>query len=213
MKLDVSSTALVIVGGWNIHIFTVEWVKRFLLPGENEDLKIEYAQSSPAIETQFISPRISSTDVRIILVGKRLFIEPVKDDDRILDHVQEVALQLADFLPHTPVIGYGVNFAFTEEDYTTELIESIRPNDSVDVQAFGVSITDEEYKRSLLLDGNVLNLTINIRPDSISLRFNFHSDIKSLGEFKSKISATPMRVSKEAAIAFMAEIYGLEIDT
>ena len=72
MRLDIPSTTLAIAGGWNIHIFTVEWVKRYLLPGEKEDLKVEYhAQSRLGLDTQFISPRISSDEVRIVFARQQ----------------------------------------------------------------------------------------------------------------------------------------------
>lgn len=214
MRLDIPSTALVIVGGWNIHIFTAEWVKRYLLPREKEDLKVEYhAQPLLGLDTQFISPRISSDEVRISLLGSKLFFAPVRDEDRILDHLQELAVQLADYLPHTPVTGYGVNVAFTEEVINKDLVDSIRPSDTRDIEEFGVSITDEQYKRSLVLDGNVLNLTVEITADRVGLRFNFHTDIQNLVEFKSIITANPIRASKKKAIDFIAKIYGLELET
>ena len=67
----------------------------------------------------------------MFLLGSKLFFEPVREEDRILDHIQELALQLADYLPHTPVTGYGVNIGFTEEGITKDLVDSIRPVDSV----------------------------------------------------------------------------------
>ena len=213
MRLDIPSTALVIVGGWNIHIFTAEWVKRYLLPGEKEDLKVEYAQSRLGLDTQLISPRISSDEVRFFLLGSKLFLAPVRDEDRILDRIQELAVQLADYLPHTPVMEFGVNVAFTEEVINKDLLDSIRPSDTRGVGEYGVSITDEEYKHGLVLDGNALNLTVGIRDDRVSLRFNFHTDIQNLAEFKSIITANPIRASKKKALDYIAAIYGLELET
>ena len=34
MKLDHTPNTLVIVGGWNKHIFTQDWVRRYLFPNE-----------------------------------------------------------------------------------------------------------------------------------------------------------------------------------
>jgi hypothetical protein len=146
------------------------------------------------------------------LLGSKLFFAPVRDEDKIFDHIQDLAVQLADYLPHTPVTGYGVNVAFTEEVINKDLLDSIRPRDTRGVEELGVSITDEEYKRTLVLDGNVLNITVGIRADKLSLRFNFHTDIQNLAEFKSMITANPIRASKEKAIEFIAEMYGLELE-
>ncbi len=39
MKLDHSSNVLVIVGGWNRHIFTEDWIKRYIFPSEQDEFK------------------------------------------------------------------------------------------------------------------------------------------------------------------------------
>ena len=50
MKLDGSSTALVIVGGWNRFIFTPDWIKRFLFPEESDGVTVErHAEPRPKI--------------------------------------------------------------------------------------------------------------------------------------------------------------------
>ena len=103
MKFDDPFTALVILGGWNRHIFTSNWIKRYLFPGEQEEFKVEIqAQFPQGFNEQFVSPRISSKEVRILLQGNRLNFTPVKNEDGHFDRIQELALQLADYLPIRP---------------------------------------------------------------------------------------------------------------
>ena len=212
MKFDKPFNALVIVGGWNRHIFTLYWIKRYLLPKEEEELSVE--MQNPLLQgfnAQFIPPRILSKEVRFMLQGNKLNFSPVKNEDKNLDRIQELALQLADYLPHTPVSGFGINFLFTEDHANKDLINLIRPSDSEEIEKFSTSLTREEYTRHLVLDGRTLNFTIELEGEEISFNLNFHFDIGDLVEFKAKFSENPMLELKQEAAGFITEIYGLEL--
>ena len=211
MKFDKPFITLVIVGGWNRHIFTPNWIKRYLFPDERDEFKMEIqAQFPQGFNEQFVSPRISSKEVRILLQGNRLNFSPVKNEDKNFDRIQELALQLADYLPHTPVSGYGVNFLFTE-DPTEHLIDLIRPNDLEEIAKFGTVLIGEEYTRRLVLNERTLNFTVGFKDGKITLSFNFHFDIRDLAEFKAKILEAPILTLKQEAVEFIAGIYGLEL--
>lgn len=211
MKLKKSANALVIVGGWNSRIFTPHWIKKYLFPGEQEKFTIEMqAPFSPGFNTQFVSPRVSSKEVRILLQENRLSFSPVENKDENFDRIQDLALQLADYLPHTPVTAYGVNFLFTEDHVNQDLIDFIRPKDLTEIGQFGASLTNEEYTRRLLLNDHTLNFTIGLKDENITFKFNFHSDIGDLIEFKEGILTTPILELKQEAEKFITEIYSLE---
>ena len=209
MKFD----ALVIVGGWNRHILTPNWIKRYLLPGKQEELTVEIqGQLSQGFNAQFVSPRISSKEARILLQGNRLNFSPVKNEDKNFDRIQELALQLADYLPHTPVSAYGVNFLFTEDQISEHLIDLIRPRDSEEIERFGATLIGEEYTRRFVLNERTLNFTVGLKDRQITLRFNFHFDIRDLAEFKEKILEAPILTLKQEAAKFIAGVYGLELE-
>ena len=209
MKFDKPFDALVIVGGWNGYIFTPDWINRYLLPGERMKMKVQFPQGFNA---QFVSPQISSKEVRILLQGNRLNFSPVKNEDKNFDRIQELALQLADYLPHTPVSRYGVNFLFTEDHISENLINFIRPGDSEEIEkSFSTPLTGEEYTRRLVLNERTLNFTVGFKDGEITLSFNFHFDIRDLAEFKAKILETPILALKQEAAKFITEIYGLEL--
>jgi hypothetical protein len=83
MKLETSFTALVIVGGWNQHIFTPHWIRKNLLSAEEEKLTVEMLSPfSSSFNAQPVSPRISSKEVRILLQGNRLSLSPVEIENK-----------------------------------------------------------------------------------------------------------------------------------
>ena len=209
MKLSKPSNALVIVGGWNRHIFTQDWIKRYLFPEEEFTIDMLVSQGFNA---QFISPRILSTEVEILFQENRLNFNPVENNNENLDRIQELALQLADYLPHTPVTGYGVNFLFTENEVSDDLINLIRPKDSEKIEQLGGLLTSEQYNRHLRLNGRTLNIIIKLEGENVDFDLNFHFNIRNLVEFKAGISETSILELKQAAIQFITEIYSLELE-
>ena len=214
MKLDESSSGLIIVGGWNGHIFNPNWIKRYLFPAENEQLTIDIQAEFPqGFNPQFVSPRISSKEVRILLQGNKLNFTPIKNTDESFDRIQDLALQLTDYLPHTPVTAYGVNFLFTEDRSISEhIMNLIHPRDLKEIEQLGASLITEQYTRRLLLNGRTLNFTIGIADEGITLDFNFHFNIPDLVGFKAGILETPILTLKQEAIQFITEIYNLELE-
>ena len=71
----------------------------------------------------FVFPRIVSKEVNIFLQENRLSFSVVENKNRNYDRVQELATQLSDYLPHTPVTAYGVNFLFTEDKIDEDLVD------------------------------------------------------------------------------------------
>ena len=209
MKLSKPSNALVIVGGWNRYIFTQDWIKRYLFP--EEEFKIDMLVSQD-FNAQFISPRILSKEVELLFQENRLNFNPVENNNENLDRIQEIALQLADYLPHTPVTGYGVNFLFTENEVSDDLINLIRPRDLEKIEQFGGSLTGEQYNRHLMLNGRILNTIIRLDGESVDFDLNFHFNIRDLVGFKSGISETPILELKQEAAQFITEIYNLELE-
>ena len=108
-------------------------------------------------------------------------------------------MQLADYLPHTPVSGYGVNFGFTNQGIGENLRSIIQPSDTKNIVNAGASLKDEHYRRSLLLNGRILNFTVGIIDEVLTLHFNFHFEIASLADFKSKILEDPILTLKQEA--------------
>lgn len=211
MKLDQSSSGIAIIGGWNSHIFTTpRWIKRYLFPEEKFTLELQ-GQLPQSLSGQFLQPCISSKDIRILLQGNKLNLIPLKNGDENLDRIQDLALQLADYLPHTPVSGYGVNFLFSEDHINEDLVDLVRPRDLEKIEQFGVSLTGEEYTRRLESNERILNFTVGLENERTTFKFNFHFKINDLVAFKAGISKISILELKQEATQFIAEIYNLEL--
>lgn len=212
MKLDHSSSALVIVGGWNAHIFNPNWIRRYLFDGKKEKLKVDILTELPyGFNPEYASQRVSSKEVRIQLQGNKLSISPLENKDKYFKKTEEIALLLADYLPHTPVSGFGMNFVFSENRVSEGLNNIVRSKDLGKIEEFGASLIGQQYTRSLELDSMILNFTIELKDKKVTYKLNFHTEISDLVEFKTKISETSVLEMKEKAVEFIVSVYNLEL--
>ena len=212
MKLDHSSSALVILGGWNAHIFNPDWIRRYLFDGKKEKLEVDILTELPyGFNPEYASQRVSSKEVRIQLQGNKLSLSPIENRDKYFKKTEEIALLLADYLPHTPVSGFGMNFVFTENRVSEGLKNIVRPKDLSKIEKFGASLIGQQYTRSFELDSMILNFTIELKDKRITFKLNFHTEISDLVEFKTKIYETSVLEMKEKAVEFIVSVYDLEL--
>lgn len=210
MKLDCSSSALVIVGGWNSHILNPNWINRYLFDGKEQRLKVEILAELPhSYNLDSPAQRVSSTEVKIQLQGNKLSVSPV--EEKYFIKVEEIALKLADFLPHTPVSGFGVNFVYTHESSSDELVNIIPVEDINKIETLGATLISQQYTRSLELDDKILNLTIELKEEAETIKINFHYEINDLTQFKSKLAETTILDLKNQAIEFISKVYNLAL--
>lgn len=203
MKLKNDFSALVLIGGWNKNIFNHQWVSKFLLV--DEKLKVEFPLNFDG------SPRISSKKIRIFVIGSRLNFVAINNKDENFERIQELAMKMADYLPHTPVTEFGVNFIF-EDKINDSLKKLLKLNDVKKLADFGGSIKKTQHKHCFEFEKKLI--TLNISPDNsnIEFNFNFHFDISDLADFKAKISANNIIDLKKITLDIMKEVYSLELE-
>lgn len=105
MILKSDYNALVFLGSWNKAIFNSQWVSRFLFPKEKK-LNVEFPLNVDG------SQRISTKKIRIFVIGNKLNFVPLDTEDETFELIQNLAIKTCDYLPHTPVSAFGVNFLF-----------------------------------------------------------------------------------------------------
>jgi len=198
--------ALALVGTWNKGIFNHEWISRFLLPKEKK-LKVEI----PLNLNIDVSPRVSSDNVRIVVIGNKLNFVPLNTYDDTFELIQELAIKTADYLPHTPVTAFGINFLF-ETDFDDYLKELLKLNDTEKFVNFGASIKSALHTNSIEIKGRLINVSVKTDNSKVSFDFNFHFEIQNLSEFKEKIASNRMLELKEMALHIMKEVYNLQLN-
>jgi len=198
MKLVTDYNTLVIIGLWNRHIFTPEWVGKFLLP--DTELTAEYPLN---IEGSF---RVSSDKLRIFVIGNRLHIIPLIDEISVFDSIQETALKIGTYLPHTPVNAVGVNFLFKAT--RAELKDDVfNLPDLPLLAANSIKPFSTTYRHAYKKENRSINLSASVDGDNVSFEFNNHFEIKTLVDFKELISRTSIVTMLRDAESVLNGVY------
>ncbi|MFH2067097.1 MAG: hypothetical protein ABIK15_17995 [Pseudomonadota bacterium] len=202
MQAVAENKLIVILGGWNIQIFTKEWIGKFLLPEEELELEL-------SLDFEY-SRRISSKKIRIEVFQNRLSFIQRDTDDETAKQIREISAKLADYLPHTPVGAFGINYNFKGEKQEIKN-ELLTVNDSKVLEEKLGKISKTEYTHQFITEGRVLNLKTLRGDNEVSLSFNYHFNISSLVNFKELIFKEDVIKLKQDSIDIMNSIYGLEV--
>ena len=202
MKLDTEFNPLVLVGAWNKHIFNPDWIGKFLLPGKKMEVEIPINVDG--------SPRISAENFRMFVINNKLVFSLRKDDDNILEEIEELSLKIADYLPHTPIVTFGINFLFKCDSNFDKLQDLFSLSDSEKLIEAGCIINSDQIKHSFIQDNRNINLTLIKQSDAIKFDFNFHFDVSNLVEFKEKINNNKLLHMKQIAISILSDVYAVE---
>lgn len=201
MKIKDDLNILVLMGGWNKHIFTPPWVNKFLLP--DEKLKVEFPLNIDG------SLRITGDKIRISIVGNKLNLVAVNSSDEVFDIIQEVSLKIVDCLPHTPVSAFGINFLFEAE--TNKMLEDFQKLNDIDsYSTINGEIQKTQIRRTVKFENKLLNLTIDFEEKSSNFNFNYHYNIISISAFKEIITNSSILSHKLHALDVLKNVFEIE---
>ena len=222
MKLDYGSSSLVILGGWNPNVFTPFWIeKKFqdtnfldtVDPNNPEQGKLNFdIQIGQAYSIKHAPLAINFKGLKINFIDGRL--DFILTEGNNFTPLEEFALILCSYLPNTPVIGYGVNFSFVEEEKTQDIIDIIQSNGMSRREYLDIPLTFERYSFGAEIDNINTNIHIEIdyKNNKCFFKLNYHFNINDLSQFDSGISENPMRALQEKAVKFISETYKLRVE-
>lgn len=203
MKFRNDYNVLVIVGNWNKNIFNQEWVSKYLIPGEK--LQVEIPLNFDG------SPRISTDNLRIFILGNKLNFAILKNEDTNFDKIQELAYKVADYLPHTPVSAFGINFVFETKE-TKYLNELFKFKDLEQFSDVGYTYNKSTLTRNLTTNNLILNLSILKEKNIFVFHLNYHFDIKNLVEFKENFDTNTIIKLKNNSFDLLSDIYNIKLN-
>lgn len=204
MQHENDYNAIVIIGNWNISIFSEEWVKKFLLTEEKE-LEIEVPlQSGNSI-------RYSTSDFRFFITGVKLCFSILNTKSETYEKIVKYALRTIEVLQHTPITAYGINFNLKISE--TQIIEPILH--LTDSESLADAYILKETNISRVFDMPelecVLNHIIINSSDGIIMKFNFHSEATTLTQFKSHFDFDTFQEKQKIALDILNNIYRLQL--
>ena len=185
MKFQAQRQVLVIVGGWNPHIvINPEWVKKYLFP-EVQSFTTDLMMD---MDRQPI-PCITAGNIQISMSNNRLCFASGNTEESDYEAIQTVACKLADYLPHTPVSAYGVNFSFLVESKVSSFMNKDVPLTKA-LAPDGGGIIEEQTRCSIAYQQAILTVAAKEKPMAagagmaIELEFNYHHLISNISQLK-----------------------------
>lgn len=208
MKQVIEGTnVVVIVGAWNIAIFTPEWVKEHLLP--EGGFKIYY----PSMVN--CSLKFQTNQLAFCIEGNRLQFEvnnPELRSDAYVEIIRLLRIILRK-LPFTPITAMGTNYVF-DYDNTFDVLNTLgdkEPLESI-VNLLGTGVKSQALVRKFDM-GDKEELTIRLDAPTEGQKridFNFNYAVKSGNDIIKIIGSEDQLLNKNEALAIkiVSEVYG-----
>jgi hypothetical protein len=203
MKNKEEYSALVIAGQWNSAIFSPDWVSKFLLPDTKLSVEIPIGVIG--------SLRFSSSEMRLFVLDGKLNFVNLTNTDATFSKLVDIAYSVANYLPHTPVTAFGINFVF-ECDETDKISSLFSFGDEEILCSNGDMIIGSQIKRSLSNDNYTLNILITKSKETFTVDLNYHYVIHSLTEFKDKFEPNLFFRLKENTLSLLSTLYDLKLE-
>jgi hypothetical protein len=208
MKIVDGTCSFIIVGKWNRHILTPEWVAKNVF--QTEKLEIQFPINQPDLP-----PRYKSSDNILFIpaVNRCQFIAQEPYDDGMLGKICRYVKSLVSILAYTPISGFGINFVFEEKSENFKQLELFRlfDNDEIIKKKYSAKVID--IKRQFQLDANnLLNFGISYKQDRVAFDFNFHYNATTPAEIEALTTEDLFVENKIKALDLMKDVYQLELD-
>ena len=203
------SYSIVVLGAWNPSIFTPEWVVSNLADGETCDVQMAFPIDDPTAPR-----RITFEGINFFPGRRQINLSPTTPDLGGMKKCSAILVKILALLVHTPVSSAGVNFSFSEDNPTEQMLSALLPSDSDSILG-EYPIKETKIHRVLKRgdDVHVLNFTIAQNDTGCALSFNFHYDIATVNGYQELFSNNNVEEHFNAAIDFTNKCYEIDLET
>lgn len=198
---DVSN--LVIVGSWNKDIFTPEWVKEYLLDGQ--DFQVLFPMNSlNSLKFDVVSKYSFSINLN------RLEFQLHDSSDIASREMIATARKLLRCLVHTPIASFGVNFVYKSE--RQGLLNGISHTEEIKKHLIAEIDSTEVTRVFKLGQGKVLNFKVVQKGSDTFFDFNYSYNVKNVQNLLDVFGDDDDIVigKRQDSVAILNSVYGNE---
>jgi hypothetical protein len=206
-QLIQGTNVIVVVGAWNIAVFTPDWVKKYLLPDEN--FKIFF----PSVVG--CSLKFQTELFAFCIEGNRLQFEVAKPEasGEACIAIVKLVRTILRLLSHTPVNAMGVNFVF-ESESQFEVLNTLTDKEPLEniISLVGGGVKAQGLVRKFDI-GSGKELTLRL--DSTTggknrIDFNFNYNVTCAADVTNVLGDDDQLLitNQELARKIVAEVYG-----
>jgi hypothetical protein len=173
-----SDNTVVILGSWNVSIFTPDWVKKYIF---NDNIV-----KAEILLDNIFSIHLTADDFQIFVSPNRLAITNKIKEDVTFEQIQEIVIKLSEYLPHTPVSAFGINFK-VQVDEKTKILEKANLPFFKELEKKGTVDYEIKYTVNRGKSGQ-MTLSVSEKESICEFDVNFHFNIKKLADLKQTLS-------------------------
>jgi hypothetical protein len=206
MVPELQGWSVALVGHWNPMIFTPSWVIGRLT--SSKQINLEYLLGSPTP-----APGLQFDDIRLGFSNGTLVVSPTATEDALVQRVELVAVNVLNELPHTPLSGVGVNFAFLVPAPEGRLAKVFSLSDQGHLADARVVVHNTQIKRRLLQDDIICNLSMTwTNEDRVRIDLNYHADVAN-PEAAAKFLEGKVIDYKNRGLRLLEAVYDVTLET
>jgi hypothetical protein len=174
LKEQRDNSTIVIVGFWNIGIFTPDWLANNVFDSKEVILEVGLNPGLPR--------RFTADGITIIPSEDRLILSPKELGNTSLSKMESIACKLLSTLPHTPVRSAGVNFGFEDNSSLNPLASKIPIIFEKEFGLQDLSILSRRINQQISDKGQIINVACEIIENRVLVQFNFHKPLNNTKE-------------------------------
>jgi len=167
---------IVILGFWNTNIFYPDWVKKYLFPDEEINMQFLLNNSN--------THRILVDNFILLISPNKLSLSSKIQSEAAYYKIQEIALKISDYLPHTPVNGFGINYYLEIEKTKVNIDKNTLPL----IDKFDKKIDKYNLSYFFQYDKHDLTLRFSEKNDTMTIDANFNFLIKNFFDMKGALA-------------------------
>lgn len=193
---------IVLAGYWNRMIFTPDWVNRILFSDEpNLETLIGLMPNMPLI--------YRNSQVTVEISQPRIAFRPRRLDDDCIRRAEQMAEVVLATLKDTPLMGVGLNFAFTEANVGMRA-DLFAFSDDQQLASTDWNVQTRRIVRQMRHDQDTLNLTLAYDGSEMTIEFNYHTDTSDNESARSAVTNRALRLRDES-LRMLRDVYTLEL--
>lgn len=164
---------VVVVGSWNLAIFTPSWIAETLYqvgPDTPVNVQVAFDRAAPM--------QVTYQDLTVAPGDSRLAIVPHRPEASAIARAADVAARALEALPVTPVRAAGVNFRYLFPRVPEELQAVLRTSLDDELAELDHKVRGRGLRRALGWNGGVLNVAVD-EDEQLAARVGLNFDRQS----------------------------------
>lgn len=158
---------IVILGRWNVGIFTPEWLTKNVF--ESSQVTLEFGMD-PALPR-----RITGGGTTLIPSDLSLILAPSELSETSLTRMEKIGCTILETLKHTPVSAVGMNFAYRVTPAPAPLLEQFHATHADEFADQQLVIRARDFGWVMEYEEYTLTLNCHVEKQDLFIKFNFHA--------------------------------------